>query len=113
MNQRNSLTPSAMNSLKYQIDYEPHRCSRSRVMDDIRHVLGNFVAANFGIRTLRRCAGSGFKTRDEQVAAERFAEIASNSLRIRGSVVVVLLRGGCFGQINLSQRRRLYGSDGI
>ena len=65
-------------------------------MDGIRHVLGNFVAADFGIWTLRRCAGSGFKTRDEQAAAERFAEIASNSLRIRGSVLVVLLRGGCF-----------------
>src|SRR5437016_2284193 len=86
---RHRISSYITNTVKCQIDYEPRHCSRSGAVDGIRHVLGNFVAADFGIRTFRRGPGSGFKTTDEQAAAERFAEITSNRLRIRGSVVLV------------------------
>src|ERR1700719_276636 len=88
-------------------------CSQPRALDGVRHVLGNFVAAHFGIRLVGGSAGSRLKRRDEQVAAGRFAENAGDCDWPWRSIVVLFLRGGCLGPINFPQGRRFHGINGV
>jgi Adenylate and Guanylate cyclase catalytic domain len=90
-----------------------HRRFGPRPLDGVCHVLGDFVATDSGIRALRRGAGGGFKRRDEQAAAGRFAEVACDCDRTWRGIVVVLVRSRRAGAIDFSQRRGLHHSDGV
>src|ERR1700719_1349926 len=88
-------------------------CSQPRALDGVRHVLGNFVAADFGIRLVRRGAGSRLKRRDEEAAGGPFAGNPGDCARPWRSLIVLLLRGGCLGPIDFPQRRRFHGGNGL
>jgi hypothetical protein len=40
----------------------------------IRHILGNSLGVDFGLRTFRRCPGTDFEERDEPPVAGRLSQ---------------------------------------
>src|SRR5260370_5562508 len=68
----------------------------------LRDVLGDSLGAHPGVWFVCRRTGGSFQTRDDTSASRRFNEIDFNRLRSGRRVVVVLVRGGGTGALDLS-----------
>src|SRR6266403_1988757 len=84
-----------------------------RPLDGVCYVLGNFVAVDFGIRTVGCSAGGRFKSSDEQAIAGRFAEVTCDWHRTRRRLIVLFLRRCRAGTLHFSKRRGFHRGDVI
>src|SRR6266540_4961490 len=86
---------------------------RVRALARVRDVLGDPLGADPRLRPVRGGAGGRLQGRDEPAAARRLAPLAGDRLRAWRGVLVVLLRRGRLGPLDLPQGRQLHRRDGL